>query len=101
MTQRELPIFGPNPPARETRAEIVRVTSGSRDERSSVRAVVVLLSLFGLGLGALVLYTHSFMSMPAEIGLEHRIDPPHPRSHELQPPLAAGATACAHGSSAR
>jgi hypothetical protein len=64
-----------------------------------------MLGLFGLGLGALVLYTHSFMSMPAEIGLERNIEPPHPRRHELQPPSAADAStavhACAHTSSAR
>jgi hypothetical protein len=64
-----------------------------------------MLGLFGLGLGALVLYTHSFMSMPAEIGLERNIEPPHPRRHQPQPPSAADATtsvhACADGPSAR
>lgn len=69
--------------------------------RRDVRATVAMLGLFGLGLGALVVYTHSFMSMPAEIGLERSIDASPLRSHERQPPSAAGTSAtvqaCVHG----
>ena len=94
MTQSELPISGLLPHTREAR-------DAAHASRGDVRATVAMLGLFGLGLGALVVYTHSFMSMPAEIGLECSIDSSPPRSHELQPPSAADASAsvhaCAHG----
>lgn len=93
-TQPEFPISGLLPRTRETR-------DVAHAARGDVRATVAMLGLFGLGLGALVVYTHSFMSMPAEIGLERSIDSSPSRSHELQPPSAAGASAsvavCAHG----
>jgi hypothetical protein len=92
MTQRILPISGPL-----ATATPVLVTSSSAADRGSLRACVAMLGLFGLGLGAFVLYTHSFMSVPAEIGLERSIDPPQPRSHQLLPPMAAGSSASVHG----
>jgi hypothetical protein len=65
----------------------------ARRSRADVRATVAMLGLFGLGLGALVVYTHSFMSMPAEIGLERHIELSQPCSHERQSPSAADARA--------
>ena len=96
-TQPELLISGLLPRTCEARTQAVpAVARESHASRSDLRATVAMLGLFGLGLGALVVYTHSFMPMPAEIGLEHNIDPPHPRSHELQPPSAAGVSAEVH-----